>query len=86
MVVDLLSNIFTNKDLSHLLPCGDYKELLDLTLFYLGAAEDPRVNILRLGATLHARLMAKLIYGIKIVMLKEAIQQTMSDRGRDKWI
>ena len=54
MVVDLPSKIFTNKDLSQVLPCEDYKELLDLTLFYLGAAEDPRVNILRPVATLHA--------------------------------
>ena len=86
LVVDLLNNILTNEDLSHLLPRGDYKELLDLTLFYLGAAKNSRVNILRPGATHQARWMAKLIYGIKIVMLKEAIQQTMSDTGRDKWI
>ena len=84
-VIDLLLKIKADKNLQHLLPRGDYKELLDLTLFYLDANREKSLKISRPGAAHKARWMAKLLYSLKIALLKETIQDTRTS-VRDKWI
>ena len=51
---------------------GDYKELLQLILIYLDH-ENNSYNIQAPGAVHHARWMSKLIYCLKIVLLKNKI-------------
>lgn len=58
---------------------ADYKELLQLSLIFLGK-EVPNFTQLRLpGATIHARFMSKAIYCYKIFLLREQFKMTSSE-------
>ena len=54
---------------------GDYKELVDLVLLYLGEGLKSFDGFIRTGALHKARWMAKLLYGIKIVLLRRRISE-----------
>ena len=53
-------------------PRGDYKELINLCLMYVGCPSIP-IKFFRPGALHQARWMAKLIYSLKIVMLSKRL-------------
>lgn len=51
----------------------DYKELLQLTLLYLGVKNDSNIHFKKPGAMHRARWMAKLIYSLKIYLLRDQV-------------
>ena len=55
----------------------DYKELLELVVFYLGNDEEPKLRLRRPGAIHKARFMSKIINSIKIVMLSNKISSEL---------
>ena len=83
-VKSLLRRILSQEELSGLLPRGDYTELAELTLFYLGGLDQADLKIHRPGAIHRARWMARIIHAQKIVILKKTILDTMNPRKR--WI
>ena len=52
---------------------GDYMELIDLVLLFLGHKTEGFSGFVRPGAMHQARWMAKLLYSFKIVLLKDRI-------------
>ena len=52
---------------------GDYKELIQIVLFYIGDETQERLQFHKPGALHSARWMAKLLYSIKLVMLAPMI-------------
>ena len=46
----------------------DYKELIELSLLYLGGIDQESITFKKPGASHHARWMSKMIYSLKIVM------------------
>ena len=54
---------------------GDYKELVNLVLLYLGEGLESFHGFTRPGALHKARWMSKLLYGIKIVLLRRRISE-----------
>ncbi|XP_044594332.1 uncharacterized protein LOC123271871 isoform X1 [Cotesia glomerata] len=60
-------------------PRGDYKELLDLALIFLGALPSDRVVFKYPGAVHHARWMAKAIYNLKIFMFRNQLKLTKTE-------
>ena len=82
--ISLLSKILSQEELSGLLPRGDYRELAELALFYLGGSNQDDLKIHRPGATHKARWMARIIHALKILILKETILDTMNPKER--WI
>ena len=83
-VISLLSKILSKEELSGLLPCGDYRELAELTLFYLGGLDQANLKIHRPRAIHKARWMARIIHAQKIIILRETILDTMN--LRERWI
>ena len=77
-VISLLRKILSQEELSGLLPRGDYRELAELTLFYLGGLDQANLKIYRPGAIHKARWMARIIHAQKIIILKENILDTMN--------
>ena len=53
---------------------GDYKELVKLSLVYLGG---PKVKLVRPGALHSARWMAKILYSIKMVLMSDKIKEDL---------
>ena len=53
---------------------GDYKELVKLSLVYLGG---PKVKLVRPGALHSARWMAKILYSIKMVLMSDKIKEEL---------
>lgn len=68
---------FINTFLKEQLPRSDYKELLLLSLAFLGATENFKFK--RPGACHHARWMAKAIYSLKIYLLRESFKLSKKD-------
>ena len=62
---------FINQQLLQIQPRGDYKELLELALLFLGADDTGNITIKSPGAYHRARWMAKLIYCLKIYVLRD---------------
>lgn len=60
---------------------GDYKELVELTLVYLGETSGFK-GFRRPGALHKARWMSKILYSIKIVLLNKKIEGTVLGRGQ----
>ena len=60
------------------LPRDDYKELLHLSLLFLG--EKREINLRKPGAMHHARWMFKAIYFLKIYLLRDTFQLTASEK------
>lgn len=57
---------------------ADYKEFVELCLLFLGAA-DETVELRKPGACHHARFMAKAIYSLKILLLRESFQLNLHE-------
>ena len=53
-------------------PRDDYKELLELSLLFLGETDDIRIR--KPGACHHARWMSKAIYSLKIFLLRRSFK------------
>ena len=79
-VISLLGKILSQEELSGLLPRGDYRELAELTLFYLGGLDQADLKIHRPGAIHKARWMARIIHAQKIIILQDTILGTMNPR------
>lgn len=67
---------FIQHQLTVFQPRDDYRELLQLSLLFLGAACGADEKILAPGAYHRARWMAKLIYSLKIFILRSQFQLT----------
>ena len=70
-VIEILTDIDEKQQ-----PRDDYKELLDLTLVFLGGKK--LKNFRRPGALHKARWMAKLIYALKICLMEKSISKLKS--------
>lgn len=79
MYVEDVSNImisFATHQLKQFQPRDDYKELLNLTIIFLGGTPEKGVSF-RAPAGLHrARWMAKAIYALKIYLFREQLKLT----------
>ena len=58
---------------------GDYKELLQLLIIYLGETVE-KFSFKKPGADHHARWLSKAIYNLKICMLQNNFQMTAEER------
>ncbi len=67
---------FIQKQLAIFHPRDDYRELLQLSLLFLGANCSPDVNVLAPGAFHRARWMAKLIYSLKVFLFRGQFKTT----------
>ena len=78
-VLELCNSLLTarTKYTDELFIRGDYRELVQLTVVYLGGAGDRLLVFHRPGAKHHSRWMSKLIYSLKMVMLKKKIEQEL---------
>ena len=56
---------------------GDYKELVELSLLYLGDTSVPFKSFKKPGALHKARWMFKILYSIKIVLLSQNITKAV---------
>lgn len=70
---DLCSNVkdFVVSQLGLAQQRNDYRELLELTLLFLGGVPSRGVFFMKPGAMHRARFMARLIYALKIVMFRD---------------
>lgn len=62
-------------------PRIDYKELLELTLIYLGRMPSDKILFNRPGAYHHARFMAKAIYNLKIFIFRNQYEMSETERS-----
>ncbi|KAL4132318.1 hypothetical protein QTP88_009490 [Uroleucon formosanum] len=67
---------FVKEHLKILQPRNDYKELLELTMIFLGAKPNNTTFFHTPGATHHARWMAKAIYCLKIYIFRNEFKLT----------
>lgn len=65
--------------LQNLQPRDDYKELLQLTLIFLGLVRPENVSFRFPGAFHHARWMAKAIYCLKLFIFQEVFDMTTEE-------
>jgi hypothetical protein len=72
--MDMLLNNSAN------LPREDYKELLELTLIFLGETPPAGVNFRMPGAFHHARWMAKVLYVLKLYLFQDQIKLTKKEK------
>ena len=75
IVVDLLQSLRSSPNSNDILIRSDYRELLDLVLLYLDCSIDNGNSLHKPGATHKARWMGKLLYTLKLVILKGAVAQ-----------
>lgn len=61
-------------------PRDDYKELLQLSLIFLGVTDE--IKFKKPGALHHARWMAKAIYSIKMFLFRKAFKVTKTDEAK----
>lgn len=71
---------FVQEALKNLQPRDDYKELLQLTLVFLGCVPSDSVTFRYPGAFHHARWMAKAIYCLKIFIFRDQCEMTEKER------
>lgn len=67
---------YINDQLATFQPRDDYKELLQLSLIFLGDENAKDFKIRRPGALHRARWMAKLIYSLKIFLFRSQFKLT----------
>jgi len=60
----------------------DYRELLELTILFLGETPPRGVRLMAPGAMHRARWMAKLLYCVKIWMFKQQFRLTAAEATR----
>ncbi|KAE9542479.1 hypothetical protein AGLY_003340 [Aphis glycines] len=70
---------FVKEHLKILQPRNDYKELLELTMIFLGDKPNNTIFFHTPGAIHHARWMAKAIYCLKIFMFRTSFELTISE-------
>lgn len=70
---------FIKDQLKNFHPRDDYKELLELSLLFLGTNLTPNITIKTPGAFHRARWMAKLIYNLKIYLFRKQFKLTESE-------
>ena len=71
---------FIKKSLNSKWPRDDYRELLELSLIFLGGIPTKDVKFRKVGAIHHARFMAKAIYSLKIYMFREVFKLTNTEK------
>src|SRR6218665_4132912 len=67
---------FIQQQLVQFQPRDDYRELLQLSLVFLGSVSEAHVHIRTPGAIHRARWMAKLIYSLKIFIFRSQFKMT----------
>ena len=67
---------FAFRHLEEAQPRDNYRELLELTLIFLGAVTRCRVHFMSPGAMYHARWMSKMIYSFKVWMFRAQFKLT----------
>lgn len=70
---------FAKNQLDQHQPRDDYRELLELTIIFIGGTPKSGINFKKPGAYHRARWMAKVIYSIKIWMFKQQFKLTKSE-------
>jgi hypothetical protein len=70
---------FCQSQLGNTQPRDDYRELLELTIIYLGGMLPAGVRFMKPGALHLARWMAKMIYSIKICLFRSQFQMTQRE-------
>ena len=70
---------FCKSQLTEFHPREDYRELLELTIVYLGGSLEKSISFRRPGALHRARWMAKVIYAIKILLFRESFKMTKKE-------
>lgn len=75
--------IFLKGQLENMQPREDYKELLQLSLIFLGDRSEPHPAIKAPGAINRARWMMQIIYSLKICIFKNQIQSFVSNSKID---
>jgi hypothetical protein len=71
---------FCKSQLKEFHPREDYRELLELTIVYLGGTLEKNISFRRPGALHRARWMARVIYAIKIVLFRENFEMTKKEQ------
>jgi hypothetical protein len=61
-------------------PRDDYRELLELSILTLGGVPPRGIHLLRPGALHRARWMAKIIYALKIWLMREQVNLTTREK------
>ncbi|XP_074114153.1 uncharacterized protein LOC141537206 [Cotesia typhae] len=85
VVADIISNkkdeisSFITKSLQLLQPRDDYKELLELSLIFLGEMPQEKISFKRPGAVHHARWMAKAIYSLKMYLFRDEFKLSQKE-------
>jgi hypothetical protein len=67
---------FTQKQLKQFQPRDDYKELLNLTIIFLGGTPEKGISVRTPAGRHRARWMAKAIYSLKVYLFREQIKLT----------
>ena len=70
---------FANNQLKEHQPRDDYKELLELSIIFVGGIPSSGIRFKKPGACHRARWMAKIIYSMKIWMFKQQFTLTKSE-------
>jgi hypothetical protein len=74
---------FCMQELTISQPRDDYRELLEITIIYLGQSPARGIRFMRPGALHRARWMARVIYAITICLFQS--QFKMTRRDREEW-
>lgn len=86
-VIDSVSDVcddiikFSKDQLLEKQPRDDYRELLELTVIFLGGKLSNDISFKIPGAIHHARWMAKAIYSLKIYLFREQFQLTPKEES-----
>ena len=70
---------FANQQLLESQPRDDYRELLELSIIFLGGTPDRGIHFLSPGPMHHARWMSKLIYAYKVWMFQDQFKLTKKE-------
>ena len=62
------------------LPTNDYRELLELTVIFLGKVPAKGVRYMTPGPMHHARWMSKIIYSLKVWMFRSQFKLTSKEK------
>lgn len=75
---------FCKDHLRKIQPRDDYRELLELTIIYLGGMPERGIHFQQPGALHRARWMARIIYAIKICLFHSQFKMTRSEEAAMK--
>ena len=60
-------------------PRDDYRELLELSIIFLGGIPPRGIHFMKPGAMHHARWMSKIIYSLKVWIFREQFKLTRNE-------